>query len=137
MTSGSLPKKFNVGRFKHKPSVAIVDTRLKIRNMYLSYKQNPYWMIQKTRDNKSWEAVDIPETDSKLKNHIFQSLDEVQQILDPSASSDPSCSFFLTDKSERIISDLKMSDFYHSPQTTSKKTIKKTQDKIIKKIKDM
>jgi hypothetical protein len=125
MTSASVSKPFHVGKLKHKPSVAIVDTRLKIRNMYLCYKQKPCWMVQKTRDNKSWEAVDIPETDSKLRNHIFQSLDEVQQLLDPSASSDPSCSFFLTDKSERIITDLKMSDFYPSPQTTSKKATKR------------
>ena len=147
MTSAFVSKPFHVGKLKHKPSVAIVDTRLKIRNMYLCYKQNSCWMIQKTRDNKSWEAVDIPDIDSKLRNRIFHTLDEVKQILDPSASGDPSCSFFLTDKSERIITDLKMSDFYPIPQTMSKKAtnkqtvekhsaVDKQSDQVVKKTKE-
>jgi len=100
--------------------------------MYLSYKQNPHWLIQKTRDKKSWEAVDHPEIDQQLVNKTFQSIDDVQQIIDPSASSDSYLNFYLTDKTERVITNLKMSDYYANPNaastsksTSAKKTSKK------------
>lgn len=104
------PIVFKVGttsRLNEKSSVKALLAQLESRSLYVSFKKNPKWVFQKTRDKTAWQALDDETMDPMVRGKTFATLENIQSYCDPDSEFDIS-NFFLSDKTERIIVNISM-----------------------------
>ena len=105
------PIVFKVGttsRFNEKSSVKALNMSLESGSIFISFKQNPTWVFQKTRDKLGWQGLKDETMDSTIRGKMFSALEDIQSHCDPKSEFDIS-NFFLSDKTERIITSISMS----------------------------
>lgn len=105
---------FKVGTSKtynEKTNVKMLEGFIGTRTLFVSFKQNPSWIFHKTRDKTGqWQGLDDETVDPIIRKKIFPTLEDIQSHCDPKSVFDTS-NFFLSVKSERIITNLTMSIF--------------------------
>jgi hypothetical protein len=116
------PTVFRVGttsRLNEKSSVKALIAQLESRSLYVSFKKNPKWVFQKTRDKTAWQGLEDETMDPMIRGKTFTTLENIQSCCDPDSEFDVS-SFFLSDKTERIIVNISMATLYPSRSRKSK-----------------
>ena len=116
------PTVFKAGttsRLNEKSSVKALIAQLDSRSLYVSFKKNPKWVFQKTRDTTAWQGLDDDSMDPMIRGKTFATLENIQSYCDPNSEFDAS-NFFLSDKTERIIVNISMAILYPSKSKRSK-----------------